>query len=83
MPLGISEPQLTHLLNRNTSSPQSECLDPAREVLDMQAEDGNASVQAKIPRRRSQGGQKLRHMRGPLPHSGSEGRILGSAHPVI
>lgn len=48
MPLGISEPQLTHLLNRNTSSPQSECLDPAREVLDMVAEDGTwLLVQAK------------------------------------
>lgn len=39
MPLGISEPQLTHLLNRSIQ-PQSECLDPAREVLDMVAEDG-------------------------------------------
>lgn len=40
MPLGVSEPQLTHLLNRNTASPQSECLDPAREMLNMVAEDG-------------------------------------------
>ena len=81
--LWVSEPQLTHLLNRNTSSPQSECLVPAREVLNMVAEDGTwwLSTSQRNSRRRSQGGQKLRHMRGPLPNSALEGRIRGSAHP--
>lgn len=68
MPLGdytyLSEPQLTHLLNRNRSSSQNECLDPACEVFSAQelivltTSQGNS-------RRKSQGEQKLRSVRGP------------------
>lgn len=68
MPLGgythLSEPQLTHLLNRNRSSSQNEFLDPACEVFSVQdmivltMSQGNS-------RRKNQGKQKLRSVRGP------------------